>query len=76
MYGCSGQHRSGAFQLAEPCRIVCPEKGANPSHLCWPGRNESVTHMWIDESVCWHLPKLQRSEAQSEGNQVFKYTGV
>ncbi len=76
MYGCSGQHHSRAFQLAEPCRIVRPEKGADLSHLCWPGHNESVTHVWFADSIYCHLPELQRSKAQSERKQVFKYTGV
>ncbi len=68
-----------SLQLAEPCRIVHREKGADPSCLCWPGRNESVTQVWFAEKkkgVCCHLPKLQRSEAQSIRNWVFKYTGV
>ncbi len=36
-----------SLQLAEPCHIVCPERGANLSHLCWPGHNESITHVWF-----------------------------
>ncbi len=46
MYGgCSGQHRSEVLQLAEPVYIIHPERGADPSHLCWLGHDESVTHM-------------------------------
>ncbi len=76
MYGCPGQHRSRVLQLAEPFCIIHPERGANPSCLCWPGRKESVTWMWSAGSIYWHLHELLRSEAQSAVIQVFKYTGV
>ncbi len=32
-----------SLQLAEPVHIVRPERGADPSHPCSPGHNESVT---------------------------------
>ncbi len=51
MYGFAKPALFRSLQLAEPVRIVCPEKGADLSHLCWPGHNESVTHMWYCRKV-------------------------
>ena len=65
-----------SLQLAEPVRISHPERGADPSHLCWPGRNESVTHACSAGWVYWYSPELQRSKAQKTGIQVVKYSGV
>ncbi len=76
---CMGVLRPASFQslqLAEPVCIVCPERGADLSRLCWLGCNESVTHVCsLRKGVYWHLPELQRREAQSASMQVFKYKG-
>ncbi len=65
-----------SLQLAEPVRIIHPERGADPSCLYWPGGDETVTRVWIASSVYWYLPELQGSKAQRKGKQVLKYSGV
>ncbi len=45
-----------------------PREGSRVSGLCWPGRTE-WSHTYVDVRICvyWHLPELQKSEAQNTG---------
>ncbi len=73
--GCSGQHRSVSVQLAEPERIICQEKGANPSYLHWPGlinRSTCVKVWTLFTEPTW----ASEEEAQSTGGCTWIYCCV
>ena len=53
------------LQLSEPVRIVHPERGADLSHLCWLGCNESVTHVWYEGTALYTVRAIERVPAGS-----------